>query len=101
MNALEEANDIIHGERNKAYGHPLDNHSTTAAMWSSYLERKYGMEEILDARDVCMMNILQKVSRDANMEKRDNVVDIIGYGGNIDMIDEKLKERSTQVKTSG
>jgi hypothetical protein len=33
----------------------------------------------LDAQDVCFLNILQKVSREANKHKDDTFVDIVGY----------------------
>jgi hypothetical protein len=95
MNILEEANGLIHGDRNEQYGHPLDNHSTTAAFWSIYLEaiRRRGKME-LDAEDVCFLNILQKISREATTGagKRDTVVDVAGYAGNVEMVrDEKMK----------
>lgn len=93
MNILEEANNIIHGERNKDYGHPLDNHSTTAQMWSAYINRKFGTNISLDAEDVCWLNILQKASRDANLRKRDNWVDAAGYAGNIEMAQEERARR--------
>ena len=94
LNVLEEANDIIHGDRNKKYGHPRDNHGTTAILFSHFLSRKYGKgtTPLLNAEDVCMFNILQKISREANSHSRDNLVDIAGYVGNIEMITEDEKK---------
>ena len=94
MNILEAANSIIHGERNLAYGHPLDNHGCTALMWSSYLFRRFGLPINLSAEDVCWLNILQKVSREANAEGRDNMIDVAGYAGNVEMIQEERAKRS-------
>jgi hypothetical protein len=37
---------------------------------------------------------LLKISRDANRPKRDNLVDIVGYTRNIEMIDEELVQRA-------
>lgn len=88
-NILEEANTIIHGARNKDYGHPADNHQTTADMVRAYIKRRHGADIPLTARDICHFNILQKVSRDANAPKRDSLVDIAGYAGNIEMIAER------------
>jgi hypothetical protein len=87
---LHEALEITSGERNRAYGHPRENHQNTADFWTGYLRRKYGADvPTLTARDVCLMMVLLKVSRDANCERRDNLVDIAGYARNIEMIDEE------------
>ena len=96
-NILIEANNIVHGDRNKAYGHPEDNHTTTAILFSHFLKRKYGKgmgtTPLLDAEDVCFFNILQKISRAANSYRRDNLVDIAGFAANIEMIkDQEITE---------
>ena len=78
---LEEAQRIIHGARNEDYGHPLDNHGLTAALWGAYLGRTVTPE------DVCFLNILQKVSRVAfGRLTRDTLVDVAGYSANVEMI---------------
>ena len=84
---LAEAARITSGTRNKEYGEPKDNHECTADLWNAYLERKHSIAIYLEPRDVCILNILQKISRDANMEKRDNLVDICGWARNIEMLD--------------
>lgn len=84
---LLEAQEIIHGDRNDDYGSPLANHSKTASLWSAYL----GVQ--VTPEDVCILNILQKISRSCHKMKRDNLVDIAGYAGNIEMIQE---ERASQ-----
>lgn len=76
---LDEAAAIVDGARQEAYGKPSDNHGRTAAMWSAYL----GIE--LDAEDVCMLNVLQKVSRQTHARRRDNLVDIAGYVRNAEL----------------
>ena len=76
---LAEAEAIVHGSRQADYGTPLANHSRTAALWSAYL----GIP--VTARQVCMLNILQKVSRDAYRSKRDSLVDIAGYAENANL----------------
>src|SRR5574341_575692 len=96
MNVLEEANRLIHGDRNQQYGHPLDNHSTTAAFFNIYIAalRRRGKLE-LDAADICWLNVLQKVSREATTgsSKRDTAVDVAGYAGNVEMVWDELKAR--------
>lgn len=89
-NILQEADRIIHGERNKTYGSPLKNHTRTAALWTAYL----GVQ--ITAEQVCFLNILQKISRSASgVPHRDNLVDIAGFTGNIEMVED---ERAAQQK---
>ena len=105
---LSEAARLVDGDRQAAYGHPRDNHACTAALWNAYLERRYGAEIVpdetgdyptpdgwaltanLDAFDVCMLNILQKVSRLAHTRQRDGLVDIAGFARNAEMVGDDL-----------
>jgi hypothetical protein len=73
---LDEAAEIVCGDRQKAYGLPEDNHGRTAALWSVFLGTP------ITPRQVCYMNILQKCSREVNHSKRDTDVDIAGYAAN-------------------
>lgn len=82
---LEEAARIVDGDRNAAYGDPAGNHGTTAAMWTAYLQRRGLLTGELDARDVCLLNVLQKTSRDAHWRQRDNLTDICGYARNAEL----------------
>lgn len=81
MNILEEANKIV-TEGRKSYGSPKKNHRITAEFWSTYL----GIQ--ISPRQVCMMNILQKASRDVTSDKRDNLVDIAGFALNAQIVSE-------------
>jgi hypothetical protein len=83
---LAEAGDVVHGDRRKDYGSPLENHDRTAKLWSGYL----GVP--VTAEDVCMLNILQKVSRAKHALKRDNLVDIAGYAANVELIENERKK---------
>lgn len=96
MTLLEEADSIVNGDRAKAYGHPADNHRCTAALWAAFLNRKYGAGLELTAEDVCWLNILQKVSREANLPKKDNVLDVVGYALNVDMIQQRNQNPAAQ-----
>ena len=78
---LDEAARITRGARPEKYGPPKENHSRTATYWSTYLGIK------LSARQVCMMNILQKISRDGHSPERDNLVDIAGWAQNADNLE--------------
>lgn len=91
MSILTEAAKAVYGERNQAYGHPQDNHQRTAELWSAYLNGvlplRRGLLNITPT-DVCILNILQKISRLANGYHRDSCVDIAGYAENICLIEE-------------
>lgn len=86
--ALQLATEAVYGDRNKDYGEPIDNHTRTARLWSEYL----GVE--ITARQVCMMNVLQKVSRDAHLAGHDNLVDIAGYAENAHLCEHPRKPRT-------
>ena len=85
---LLEAQRIVHGRRQEDYGNPKDNHNRTALMWVAYMEGKYDMYCPFTPEDVCFLNALQKISRQMNAPKRDNLVDICGYMANIEMIND-------------
>ncbi len=87
-NILEEADRLTGGDRNEDYGHPLDNHSRTAAYWSTYLGVPISPEQ------VCVLNVLQKIARSQNTDKRDNWVDVCGWTRNIEMIQDERKARA-------
>lgn len=77
---LTRAQAIVDGPRRASYGHPKENHGRTARMWSAYLNVP------ITERQVCMLNILQKVSRDAHASKEDNLDDIAGWARNAEIV---------------
>ena len=88
---LEEAQRLIHGPRNKNYGHPRDNFRDTAALFSGYL----GME-ITDI-DVANLMILLKVARvKGTGYHRDSFTDIAGYAGCVERIYEEPEPKAKQ-----
>lgn len=84
---LAEAAAVVHGDRRKDYGTPLENHTRTAKLWSAYL----GVD--VTAEDVCMLNALQKISRQKHAPKRDNLVDLAGYAANVEIIENERKQK--------
>ena len=68
--------------RGRYYGEKRQNHACTADLWSAFLTRRFGVAISLTARDVCLINALQKISRDANRPKADNLIDLAGYAEN-------------------
>lgn len=90
MSILEEAKDIIYGDRERTYGHPARNLEVIANFWSNYLDAKFDACKIeLDAQDVATMMVLLKVSRLINQpDHRDSLVDGVGYFALIERIKE-------------
>lgn len=78
---LEEANNVIAGPRQDAYGPPKENFTKIASMWKAYL----GVD--VTAQDVAMMMVLLKVARVHNKPSRDTLVDIAGYSALADILD--------------
>lgn len=82
---LEEAQRIVHGQRNQDYGSPLANFTQTAGL----INATFGTEFI--AEDIPILMILLKISRHRHKRKRDNLVDIAGYAATAEMVE---RERS-------
>lgn len=89
-NIFDEAKEIILGDREETYGHPSKNLERIAIQWTLYLRQKYNKQIIISAEDICWMMTVLKMVRQMNSEKRDNLVDAIGYIGLIDRLKEKL-----------
>lgn len=78
---LEEAESLIHGDREQDYGHPSKNLRAIADMWEMYLHHKYKADFPIEASDVAWMMNLLKMCRDFQGAKRDTIVDAAGYIG--------------------
>lgn len=79
---LEQAADLVDGERNADYGPPDGDFATTALMWQSYLRRTCGQRGgiQLTGHDVAAMMIMLKLARIAwSPDKEDHWADIAGY----------------------
>ncbi|BBC53849.1 hypotheical protein [Mycobacterium phage PP] len=84
---LEEAQRLIHGPRNKNYGHPRENFADIAALFSGYLG-----QEVSDV-DVANLMILVKIARvKGTGYHRDSFTDIAGYAGCVERIYEEEPE---------
>lgn len=92
MNILEEANTLVHGARGVDYGHPLDNFTQTAALWSAVLNTPVTAEQV----GLCMICV--KVSRQLNSPRTDNLVDIAGYAETVNMVVNERERRQHETR---
>ena len=89
MSVLEEAKEIIYGDREKTYGHPAKNLEAIAELWHTYLMNMKNPK--ISAKDVAVMMILLKAARLGNdIAHRDSIVDICGYAALIERCDDEL-----------
>lgn len=85
--AVQEAQRLVYGARGADYGHPLDDYTRTAALWSPIL----GIPVTAEQAILCMIQV--KVSREVNRPKRDNRVDMAGYAECLDRVHDERKRR--------
>ena len=81
---LQEAMDLISGDRDNSYGDPVENFQAIADFWQVYLMRTIGSRDGLDVKphDVAVMMALVKIARMPwTPDKRDHWADLAGYAG--------------------
>jgi hypothetical protein len=84
---LQEAHEVIYGDREQVYGAPAKNLKVIAQYWSIHLSATTGENIVLTAEDVCEMMILLKVARLANTPShRDSLCDIAGYAALVERL---------------
>ncbi len=74
---MAEANALVNGDRQTAYGSPLESYEAQAKVWSGMIAHK--LKADLSAGDVVLLLAAMKLRRQAFKPKRDNVVDTHGY----------------------
>jgi hypothetical protein len=85
---FDQAKALVYGERNKEYQHPSGNFDNIRNLWNAYLKGKGRyQEQDISLVDVAMLNILQKIARiSTNPTHRDSLIDIAGYAGTVERI---------------
>jgi len=92
MNILEEANKITHKDRQKAYGKPSENFKQIAQIYEKITGR------YISPRDIVIIMICTKLSRESFTHKRDNMVDLAGYSWVLnEVIEDELKDIETKI----
>jgi hypothetical protein len=98
VSILETAQKLIHGARQKSYGHPLDDFSRTAGMLT-YLLRdllRPGVE--LKPEHVGAIMVVVKLSREMNSHGLDNLVDGAGYFGTMELVHQERQRRAAKLR---
>ena len=81
------AAELVSGDRQDAYGHPLDNLTRASKIWAVILGCEVSAEQVA----LCMVGM--KIAREINQTKPDTVVDGIGYFLTLGMIQEERLRR--------
>ncbi|WP_051353749.1 DUF6378 domain-containing protein [Atopobium fossor] len=81
---LQDAKNVVCGERQNQYGDIEDSFNTIANLWRAYLSTDIASD------DVANMMILLKIARNKGGVHRDNWVDIAGYAACGSEIDANL-----------
>jgi len=90
-----EAENLVYGDRAKAYGHPSDDYGRLAGMVNGLLRAK--LKEPVTDLDMVLFMMLVKISRLVHSsDHHDSLVDIVGYVLVYNKILERLKECNVQ-----
>lgn len=90
---LVDAGKTINGERQDQYGSAEDSFDTIAAGWTAYLTATNRAPVMVTAKDAALMMGWLKTAREAHAPKRDNRLDLLGYGA----IAERIQQRDDRM----
>ncbi len=85
---LREAERLVHGPRQEAYGHPTDDFTRTGRMWGAILGTDDVPPELVG---LCMVAL--KLSREVNQHNDENLIDGAGYLETVRLVWEATEER--------
>lgn len=101
---LQEAYRLVHGDRGEDYGHPFDDFAKTVGAINALFGVGDGglFNRPMVQEEWAMAMIVAKVSRQINLGKRENPVDMAGYAETLQMVvDERARRmRNGLGKTS-
>jgi hypothetical protein len=92
---VQEAARLVDGDRQDDYGHPYEDFTRTAAMWTAIFGHT------ITAEQVALAMVALKISREVNKPKRDNIVDGIGYFQTLHMVRQRRRELEDGVEFTG
>jgi hypothetical protein len=83
---LDEAGRITATDRQASYGHPVEDFTKTAHMWTGIFAGRLREGATITPRDIPLCMIAVKLARQVHRHKRDNLVDIAGYARTASMV---------------
>lgn len=89
------AAELVTGERQESYGHPLDDFTRAGKIWEAILGVEVSAEQVA----LCMVGV--KISRQSNSAKIDNIIDGIGYFLTLAMVQEERLARGNNEDIQG
>lgn len=92
-----EAIELVKGARQSDYGHPLDDFSKTALIWTAVLSKKLRPGAMIDPEEVALCQVGIKLSREVNRPNFDNLVDMCGYARTTQMVYEERERRTNKL----
>jgi hypothetical protein len=81
------ASAAVYGDREADYGHPREDFTRQAIIWTGLLQHKLADGAFLEAEDIARCMIGTKLGRDVHSPKRDNRVDGVGYFITLDRLE--------------
>lgn len=84
---VRQALHITRHDRNEVAGDPEDNFAAIALTWTALLHEKLKPGAVVTAADHARMMAALKLCRDAHAPRRDNRVDLHGYGLCLERVD--------------
>ena len=92
--ALQQAKELVEGDRQDEYGDKLKNHKNIAALWSTFLQKN------ISAHDVAICMLLVKVARLKHRPTEDCYIDMAGYAAIAGEIQDKDNDTDTTISTT-
>ena len=96
---IDDAKDLTLGERQKNYGHPIEDFGRVVGMINSLFAHK--MNEPFEPKDWPLIMQCVKMSREINESKRDNRVDGAGYWNTLQLIHDRAETSGVQMVIEG
>ena len=79
INVATRVMELVFGDRENDYDHPVRDFIGTAMKWTAFLRRKLRPGCVITPLDFPLMMILAKSSRESHKHKDDNTEDMVGY----------------------